>query len=228
MFVSRLRQLVESNVPHAANDAAVANAMAQGPEDHELGVARVVLAQALQVTGGSCDGSARRKSQTLEGLCVLREMTAGKPGHEARTFDLINDFTDQLGETHVRARVRNSGVPVFGEDVIAHVGANGRVRDVTNFEATAGLELDVTPKLTPLQALDTARRALAAEPRTSSEPTLVIARDTAGEFRLAWHVIFTTEHRAVPTRTHYFVDAKDNGIVLTFDENQGVIPRSWR
>lgn len=122
---------------------------------------------------------------------------------------------DQLGMSHVRLDRSIDGVPVFGEQAVAHLDASGAVTDITSnaLPATTG----VSPK--PTIAADSASATALADVRpqaTLKSCDLVYAKTDDGAYHLAYYVQAGPSHR--------FVDAHSGALLpIGFDET-GYVP----
>ncbi len=134
--------------------------------------------------------------------------------------------TDELGKTHVRMNRLYDGIPVFGEQVISHLDASGKVADFTGNTLPAQLLVDTKPTQSAESALATARACFSGKAEQIGGPTLLIAKTDDGVYHLAHHVTVATYGDArAPRKMHYFVDAHSGDVLpLTFNEHGGFIP----
>jgi Zn-dependent metalloprotease len=90
---------------------------------------------------------------------------------DADTLKFATPFTDELGQTHVRVQQLYKGVRVWGGDGVAHVDANGAVREFTNHLAPR-LALSVTPGIDAARARALAVKHLGFKGSLFGEPSV--------------------------------------------------------
>ncbi|HSI04921.1 MAG TPA: M4 family metallopeptidase, partial [Myxococcota bacterium] len=129
---------------------------------------------------------------------------------------------DELGRTNVRLARTYDGVPIFGSEVVTHLGSDGTVRDVTSGTLPNDLSLDTKPRMSEDSSMVTAVSAFAAIPERTHGPSLVVVKLDDGEFRLAHYIALSAFADGKPRRTHYFVDAHSGELLpLTFSDRTG-------
>jgi len=126
---------------------------------------------------------------------------------------------DSLGMTHVRFDRCHEGIPVLGEQVIAHLGADGEVASTTG-DAPAALPASFEGEsgVTAQAAIKTALAAFSGTPDEAPTAQKVFAKDASGTYHAAYVVtvnsIFTNlEAGKEPVSMRYVVDAKSSEIV---------------
>jgi Zn-dependent metalloprotease len=124
---------------------------------------------------------------------------------------------DSLGQVHVRFNQRIRGIPVYGGQVIAHLRADGSLRDITDaLSITAGLPA-LRPSITPGIAL---RGAMADFAQGTSETPfvdLVLFETFDGDMELTYQVKLVDIESDTPAEHMYFISAVDGEIVFDFD-----------
>ncbi len=156
---------------------------------------------------------------TMASLTALQSRIIGS----AHGFAPRLAFRDEIGRTNVRLARTYDGVPIFGCEVVTHLGSDGTVRDVTNGTVPTDLALDTKPRISERAAMATAAREFAAAPERTQGPNLVVVRLDDGEYRLAHYIALSAFTDGTPRRTHYFVDAHSGELLpLTFSDRTGV------
>jgi len=145
----------------------------------------------------------------------------------ASEFSLVREERDALGMTHVRLQQVERGVPVKGAEAIAHYDDGGALRVIDMSYLPRLAALDLSPALSPEQALAAAQADLtsitrsepALDTRIERAPALVIhARDGVAP-ALAYHLVLRTD---APHRMDYLVDAHSGEIRARFDDIETV------
>ncbi|MCP3141073.1 M4 family metallopeptidase [Pyxidicoccus xibeiensis] len=138
---------------------------------------------------------------------------------------------DELGMTHVRLDRVHEGVKVFGEQVISHLDKDGKVSSVTGEQSTipAGLGSQ-KPKLSPAQAIESARKEFDGKPDRQPHAERVIYQDKAGQYHSAYRVEMSQiEGQQNPRRMNYLVDANSGKVFESFNEIDGFsIPKGTK
>ncbi|MFP2908593.1 M4 family metallopeptidase [Pyxidicoccus sp. 3LFB2] len=143
----------------------------------------------------------------------------------APAFVPRNVERDELGMTHVRMDRVHEGVKVFGEQVITHLGKDGKVKDVTGEQSTvpAGLGSQ-KPKLSASQAIDVARKEFGAKPDKQPHAERVIYQDSAGKYHSAYRVeMLGIEGQEHPRKMNYLVDGNTGKVFESFNEIDGFV-----
>ncbi len=131
-------------------------------------------------------------------------------------------FKDELGRVNVRMNRVYDGVPIFGEQIVSHLGADDTVTDMTGTKLPARLPVDTKATITEEAALSTALAVFGARPTRPAGSRLVIIADDAGAYHLAHHVVLFARTETGATKMHYFVDAHSGAMLpLSFDELGG-------
>lgn len=141
--------------------------------DDVTGVARYVHAEEGALTRefanlkADPEAAARAFLATYGGLFGLTD--------QATQLQLKSVKQDELGMQHVRFTQQHEGLPVFGADLIVHLGADGAVLSANGFIVADAVALDTQAKLGAEQASEIARGQLAFTGDASvSEQSLVI------------------------------------------------------
>ena len=131
-------------------------------------------------------------------------------------------FKDELGRVNVRLNRVYDGIPIFGEQVVSHLGADDTVADITATKLPARLPVDTNPVIDAPAALATALAAFARQPSRPAGSRLVIIADDAGIYHLAHHIVLFAPTESGATKMHYFVDAHSGATLPpSFDELHG-------
>jgi|GEM_PF-928740 len=130
---------------------------------------------------------------------------------------------DELGMTHVRLDRQHEGVKVYAEQVVSHLGKDGKVSSVTGDQSTipAGLGTQ-KPQLSHAQVLDIALKDFAGKPDRQPNSERVIYKDPSGEYRSAYRVeVANVNGTDNPRRMNYLVDANSGKIYEKFNTIDG-------
>ncbi len=166
-------------------------------------------------------------SAVFTALSALKANVAGKSiAPTLHGFAPTLATKDDLGQTHVRMNRMYDGLPVFGEQVISHMGTDGQVAGFTGNALPAKIDVDTKPKMSAESAMASARKEFAGKPERTSGPTLLIVKTDDGKYHLAHHVTLSAyDEPKTPKKMHYFVDAHSGKVLpLTFNEHGGFIP----
>ncbi|NOJ94391.1 peptidase M4 [Corallococcus sp. CA049B] len=130
---------------------------------------------------------------------------------------------DELGMTHVRLDRMHEGVKVFGEQVISHLGADGKVSSVTGEQNAipAGLG-NQKVKLAPQQAIDIAKKELGGKADKQPSSERVVYQDADGKYRAAYQVEVTQiAGQEKPKKQNYIIDANTGAVLESFNKIGG-------
>lgn len=130
------------------------------------------------------------------------------------TFEPIGEFSDDLGQTHVRLQQRLHGLPVFGAEYIVHMDRDRNVFAM-NGRFTPGRDLPRDPSVDGWSAIErAAEQAGIANAKYSGWPTLTYVVNERGNAFLAWRV--TASYTSVDGEEidHIFADATSGDLVL--------------
>ncbi len=149
----------------------------------------------------------------------------------APKFDAAKNFTprsverDELGMTHVRMDRTFEGTKVFGEQVIGHLDAQGKMDSVTGDASAipAGLGSKEL-KTSPQEALAVAQKDFAG--KTDRQPVLerVVFQDDAGKYHAGYRAELTntTESGKSPRRMNYLIDGDSGKVIQKFNQMGGI------
>ncbi|MDY7226850.1 M4 family metallopeptidase [Hyalangium rubrum] len=152
-------------------------------------------------------------------------------GSPAPAFDASKAFSpksverDELGMTHVRMDRMHEGVKVFGEQVIGHMGADGKFDSLTGDTTTipAGLGKQ-EPKLSSQDALAIAQKEFAGQ--TDRKPTVerVVYKDAQGQYHSAYRAELTntSSKEDRPRRMNYLIDANTGKMFESYNQMGGI------
>ncbi len=130
------------------------------------------------------------------------------------TFAPIGEFSDNLGQTHVRLQQSLHGLPVFGAEYIVHIDRERNVFGM-NGRFTPGRDLPRDPSVDGWSAIErAAEQAGIANAKYSGWPTLTYVVNERGNAFLAWRV--TAAYTSVDGEEidHIFADATSGDLVL--------------
>jgi len=162
-----------------------------------------------------------------QGAPTVSQLLAGKPGVNSADFAPRAVEQDDLGMTHVRMDRKSEGVRVFGEQVVSHLTADGKVDSVTGDVATipAGLGKGST-KLSEKDALAVAQKEFGGATDRKPVTERVIFKDASGEYRAAYHVQLSNTTDVGPgkdpRRMNYLVDANSGKVLEQYNQMGGV------
>ncbi|HYV47519.1 MAG TPA: M4 family metallopeptidase [Myxococcaceae bacterium] len=145
------------------------------------------------------------------------------------TFAPRSVETDQLGMTHVRMDRTFQGLPVYGQQVIAHFGANGGLNSITGQDKLTPIpdSANAPPQLSAQQAIQIAQQQFGGPVDRPPTAQLMIKPDDAGGYHKAYQVdLGNTTTAAQPSRMSYFVDANSGQVLDGFDKISNVAPRT--
>ncbi|MFI5916217.1 M4 family metallopeptidase [Dactylosporangium sp. NPDC051541] len=129
---------------------------------------------------------------------------------------------DANGDKHVRYTRTYHGLPVYGGDVIVHVGANGQYRGSSN-GLVSPLKLGTVPKVSAADAAAKARTQFTGAVSQLRGQRLLVEAST-GTGRLAWEnvVVGTARDGKTPSRLHVLTDAVSGDVIGRWDEIEPV------
>jgi len=219
--------------PKAAAEQSGFTAARRGPTDLTGASARTAALPG-PLSPSSTEGQAAVKA-TLDFLSKQGGSAALTRGGSAPAFDASKSFTprtierDELGMTHVRMDRTHEGVKVFGEQVIGHLDADGKMDSVTGEPSTipAGLGTKET-KLSAKDALAVAQKDFAD--KTDRKPSVekVIFQGEDGKYHTGFHVELTntTSKDNLPRRQNYLVDGETGKVHEKWNQIGGIeIPK---
>ncbi|NVJ21735.1 MULTISPECIES: M4 family metallopeptidase [Myxococcus] len=162
-----------------------------------------------------------------QGAPTVSQLLAGKPGVNAADFAPRAVEQDDLGMTHVRMDRKSEGVRVFGEQVVSHLTAEGKVDSVTGDVATIPAGLGKSPtKLSEQDALAVAQKQFDGATDRKPVTERVIFKDASGEYRSAYHVQLSNTTDVGPgkdpRRMNYLVDANTGKVLEQYNQMGGV------
>ncbi|MCY1075207.1 M4 family metallopeptidase [Archangium lansingense] len=134
---------------------------------------------------------------------------------------------DALGMTHVRLDRTHEGVKVFGEQLISHLDAQGKVSGLTGNVSTIPAGLGSEPvKLSANDALAIAQKDFADKTDRAPTAERVVFQGKDGSYHSAYHVELThtkgLEGNERPRRMNYLVDANSGEMLTSFNQMGGI------
>ncbi|HEY8207533.1 MAG TPA: M4 family metallopeptidase [Myxococcaceae bacterium] len=140
------------------------------------------------------------------------------------TFTPHSVERDQLGMTHVRMDRTFQGLPVYGQQVVAHFGANGGLTGLTGQDKLTPIPASASapPQISAQQAIQIAQQQFGTPADRPPTAQLVIKADEAGQYHKAYQVeLGNTTTAAEPSRMSYFVDAGSGRVLDSFNKISG-------
>nr|BFE57414.1 M4 family metallopeptidase [Dactylosporangium thailandense] len=134
------------------------------------------------------------------------------------TFGYFAFRPDTDGTKHVRYTRTYHGLPVYGGDVIVHLGADGQYKGSSN-GILAPLKVDTAPKVSAADAATKARERFTGKIAQLQGQKLLVEAST-GAGRLAWEslVVGTAKDGRTPSRLHVLTDAHSGAVIGQWDE----------
>ena len=148
------------------------------------------------------------------------------------SFQVLRSNSDPTGKIHTRYEQKFHGIPVYGEQVIVHGDAQGKVQSITG-AAIAGVENDISDNDAAVQRFSRHEAVLRAKnylhrylkvsngaaPSFRNEKiALVIYLDAQQVARDAWYISYVAEAEgAAPVRPYFILDADDGRILKTWN-----------
>lgn len=130
------------------------------------------------------------------------------------TFEPIGEFSDDLGQTHVRLQQHLRGLPVVGAEYIVHSDRNGNVLAM-NGRFTPGRDLPRNATVDGWSAIERAAGQAGIENGSYSKwPTLTYVVNERGNAFLAWAVEVTYVDIEGEQRDTVYADATTGDLVL--------------
>ena len=184
---------------------AVAKASVFGDKSGSLDLASPAARAAIEKGYAAFTGESEGPNLSLRQRLVPRDVTV-----------------DPLGKTHVRFDRMHEGIPVMGEQVIAHFEPSGALYKTTGHApATLPAMAEREGSLTGAGAVQVALAKFAAQPDEAPTARKVLVKDAKGTYRPAFDVTVkryasNTAEGLPPAKMRYVVDA-----------NSGEILKSW-
>jgi len=205
-------------------------ALITGPAFGQL--AKLAPAAAAQVR-------AQESGRVQASLAHLTGLRSSLGLDESHSFAIRTAHTDEFGQTHAHFQQQYMGVPVFGGAVITHTDASGVQRPLTN-HLVRGIRINVTPNLTPSEAVAVAHDQLSPNGAYAQAPsaklvvypvttrvvnTAVARHGNAVDFDLetngtilAYHVHTSLRNEGETKDTDFIIDAHTGAIVASWDD----------
>jgi len=143
------------------------------------------------------------------------------PQEVPATFTPHSVERDQLGMTHVRMDRTYQGLPVYGQQVIAHFGADGGLTGITGRDKLTPIPDSVSapPQISSQQAIQIAQQQFGGPTGRPPTAQLVVREDAAGQYQKAYLVeLGNTTTAAKPSQMGYFVDAGSGQVLDSFNK----------
>lgn len=130
------------------------------------------------------------------------------------TYRVTDTITDPNGATHVRMERLYRGLPVIGGDLVAHEGAQGSLKGVSQTLDHA-IRVSTTPAVSKATAQQKVVRA--------AQSSRLVVDATSGTGRLAWEVITGGKQAdGTPSRLATYVDAVTGKVLRREQQIQNV------
>lgn len=150
---------------------------------------------------------------SLQHLQAQPERLVGVTDYQVRRVRI-----DELGEAHTRIKQIHHGIPVFGAEAIVHLNTDGSFKDMTD-ALEHDIQIDLTPVLTPRQALEMAVETMGGWHYVTDEPKVELnIVPHLGTKYLGYKVELEGVNAAEePTMPIVFVDAHRGRVIWSFD-----------
>jgi bacillolysin len=202
---------IEQPSPSASADSSSFDASAIAPPPERTG-------QFFQAGPLRLESPAARLAieKALESLAVSGLVAADDNALVPRSVE-----RDTLGFTHVRLDRLFEGIPVLGEQLIAHLDAQGEVADVTGAARPIPVGISGEFRVSPQEAVVVAQAAF--EGVVNEAPTVerILAKDATGEYRPAYRIVLSDLSAAEPLNQNYLVDARTGEVFDTWNQIGG-------
>jgi Zn-dependent metalloprotease len=228
----------ETQSTNTAKPTATPAAAARANTVAQSGFTPAAARPATDLTGGAARTPGPLSPTSLEGQAAIKatlnhinEQVKTSESLIASNFDAAQAFSpksierDELGMTHVRMDRMHEGVKVFGEQVIGHMGADGKFDSLTGDTSLipAGLGKQ-EPKLSAKEALAIAQKEFAG--KTDRKPTVerVIYKDANGQYHSAYRAELTNTSAKDerPRRMNYLIDANTGKVFEKYNQMGGI------
>jgi uncharacterized membrane protein YkoI len=180
-------------------------------------VAAVLLAGGSHVTGQSAPATENGRSNAVRGAASTLPAAMGRVDTMLRIGELdiasVQDDTMMSGRAHERLKQVFKGVPVFGGQVARQM--DGRAVVSVSGRLYEGVDLDVTPQISPERAAEIAVNAAGSGANVHGDTTLGILPVEAG-----YRLVYKMEVRSDWDIREVHVDAKTGQIVRSFSKIQ--------
>lgn len=127
---------------------------------------------------------------------------------------------DNLNQIHVRLDQLHEGVPVFGQQLIVHLNADGSLRSITG-SYRGGITLSTQPVLSRQEASAVAQQHLPG-PLSKSPDVELVVYPKDGDVVLAYRVVLEDED--TPRRVVAFVDARTGELIRSYNDLRTLLP----
>ncbi|WP_044199370.1 M4 family metallopeptidase [Hyalangium minutum] len=215
--------------PKATVDQSGFTQAKRGPTDLTGASARIAALPG-PLSPSSPEGQAAVKA-TVDFLNQQGGAQALSRGGSGAATDASKAFTprtierDELGMTHVRMDRTHEGVKVFGEQVIGHLDAQGKMDSVTGqtSQIPAGLGTK-EPKLSSQDALAVAQKDFAGQTDRKPSVEKVVFQGADGQYHTGYHVELTntTSQDARPRRENYLIDGETGKVAEKWNQMGGI------
>lgn len=138
----------------------------------------------------------------------------------ADEFRLRRVVRDALGQTHVRLDQVYLGVPVFGQQLIVHLGDDGAPLSITG-NYLAGIAVAIQPTISGQEARTVARQQFPGPLSETPEADLMLYPHDDG-VRLVYRVVLTDEE--APRRIVAFIDALTGDVIHGYNDLRSLLP----
>jgi Zn-dependent metalloprotease len=230
----------ETQAPNTVKPAATPSARATTSQS---GFTPAAARPATELTGASArtpgpvaptsrDGQAAIQATLSAINAQMQTAEASVRGGSSRpSFDASQAFApksverDSLGMTHVRMDRMHEGVKVFGEQVIGHMGADGKFDSLTGDTSVIPEGLGKQqPQLSAKDALAIAQKEFGS--KTDRKPTVerVIYKDAEGNYHSAYRAELTntSSKDERPRRMNYLIDANSGKLLEKYNQMGGI------
>jgi Zn-dependent metalloprotease len=181
-------------------------------------VAALLLAGGSHVTGQSAAFPVNGRSLAVSGAASTLGEAMARVNAMLRIGELdiatVQEDTMIPGRAHERLKQMFMGVPVFGGQVARQM--DGRATISVSGRLYEGIDLDVTPQISPARAIEIAVSGPGSGANVHGETTLGILPVAGGAYRLVYRMQVRSDWDIRET----YVDAKTGDIVRSFSTIQ--------
>ncbi len=175
--------------------------------------AALVMTAVLAAAGGAPAAQTRRAVAIQQAIAGVREHASLTHAGIADSFNVRDVVLDRSGASHVRLDRTYRGLRVRGGDLVAHIGASGALRGVSQ-TLRAKLALRIAPRLARAAAVRVALRRFVGRAVGANTELIV---DAVGRPTLAYEVVVRGFRGQSPVELHVIVNARTGAVRSAWD-----------